>query len=237
MLGRTSESPRSDFAGPKASQQRLRRAASGPCRKAATGKVGRFRLPVPQGSEAALSCLGLDFRLSPGEASPRRAATSTIRRACSRRRDPSRQCRECDGLPPLRVGECPYPRPSRRAPAHPFPSRAATSGSFVVAGACRTGSARKYLSCKEVVPAKLLHGLRAWGKPDQSPGPQGGRRATEELCKGAWMGPSFGGWDRQGGGRGSCAGWDCALAQRLAQMLAEGSDAWMRTPAFWAVPG
>ena len=156
MLGRTSESPRSDFAGPKASQQRLRRAASGPCRKAATGKVGRFRLPVPQGSEAALSCLGLDFRLSPGEASPQRAATSTIRRACSRRRDPSRQCRECDGLPPLRVGECPYPRPSRRAPAHPFPSRAATSGSFVVAGACRTGSARKYLSCKEVVPAKLL---------------------------------------------------------------------------------
>jgi len=46
------------------------------------------------------------FRLYPGEASPQRAASKTIRRACSRHRDRSRQCRECLGLPPLRGAEC-----------------------------------------------------------------------------------------------------------------------------------
>lgn len=236
MFDRASESPRSDFAGPKASQQRLRRAASGPCRKAAKGKVGRLRLPVPQGSEAALSCLGPDFRLCPGEDSPRRATTSTTRLACSRHRHPS---------------------PSAGSAMARHPSVLENACTHVQAPATPRIDSLPALRRRDLLCLRVHSNRDAWkvpglqtsrphgtapcqsgtGKPDESPGPQGGRRATEELCEGAWMGPSFGGWDRQGGGRGSCAGWDCALAQRLAQMLAEGSDAWMRTPAFWAVPG
>ncbi len=62
-----------------------------------------YRAPGP-----VFHALDRAFRLYPGEASPQRAASKTIRQACARHRDRSRQCRECHGLPPLRGAECPY---------------------------------------------------------------------------------------------------------------------------------
>jgi hypothetical protein len=196
MLSRTSESPRSDFGGPKASQQRLRGAASGPCRKAAKGKVGRLRLPVPQGSEAALSCLGPDFRLCPGEDSPRRATTSTTRLACSRHRHPSPGAGSAMArhLPCWRM-PVPTSKPSRPSPSIPVPR--CDFGIFCGCGCMPNGVCKKVPELQRGRPSKTAPWPSGLGKTRPESGPTrrspGHRGALQGRLDGAlfrWMGPA-----------------------------------------------